>query len=131
MKIFITLEPHGIFGSNFEHICILTLSSHEASSSIILAGRALLVKMIITLESGYAFGSNFEYFINLFFFLSFLFFVLFFLLIFYIHFFDYLFYCFFFYCFLILMKSNIVQLLECKTVMRLDRTSFWPVELFW
>ena len=24
----ITLEPRGIFGSNFVHICILTLSSH-------------------------------------------------------------------------------------------------------
>ena len=34
VKMFITLEPHGIFGS----------------PSIILAGRALLVKMLITLE---------------------------------------------------------------------------------
>ena len=33
----------------------------EASPSIILAGRALLVKMLITLEPRGAFGSNFEY----------------------------------------------------------------------
>ena len=68
MKMLITLEPHDIFGSNFVYLCILLLSSHwyekgeEASSSIILAGRALLVKMLITLEPPYAFGSNFEYF---------------------------------------------------------------------
>ena len=46
VKMLITLEPHGIFGSNFVYLCILTLSSHwyekgdEASTSIILAGRA-------------------------------------------------------------------------------------------
>ena len=34
----------------------------EASPSIILAGPALLVKMVITLEPHYAFGSNFEYY---------------------------------------------------------------------
>ena len=28
VKMLITLEPHGIFGSNFVHLCILTLSSH-------------------------------------------------------------------------------------------------------
>ena len=28
VKILITLEPHGIFGSNFVHLYILTLSSH-------------------------------------------------------------------------------------------------------
>ena len=28
VKLLITLEPHGIFGSNFVHLCILTLSSH-------------------------------------------------------------------------------------------------------
>ena len=56
VKMLITLEPHGIFGSNFVHLCILTLSSNryekcdEASPSIILAGQALLVKMLITLE---------------------------------------------------------------------------------
>ena len=65
MKMLITLEPHGIFGSNFVYLCILTLSSHlyekddEASPSIILAGLALLVKMFITLEPHGIFGSNF------------------------------------------------------------------------
>ena len=33
----------------------------EASPSVILACRALLVKMLITLETRGAFGSNFEY----------------------------------------------------------------------
>ena len=57
MKMLITLEPDGIFGSNFVYLSILTLSSHryekgdEASTSIILAGQALLVKMLITLET--------------------------------------------------------------------------------
>ena len=52
----ITLEPDGVFGSNFVYLCILTLSAtgmkkcDEASLSIILAGRTLLVKMLITLE---------------------------------------------------------------------------------
>ena len=27
-KMFITLVPHGIFGSNFVYLCILTLPSH-------------------------------------------------------------------------------------------------------
>ena len=50
-----TLEPDGIFRSMLLYL-ILTLSSHwyengdEASPSIILAGRALLVKMLISLE---------------------------------------------------------------------------------
>ena len=67
VKMFITLEPDGIFGSNFVYICILTLSSHwnakvdEASPSIILTGRALLVKMLISLEPHGIFGSNFVY----------------------------------------------------------------------
>ena len=62
-----TLEPHGIFGSNFVYLCILTLSSHwyekcdKGSPSIILASRALLVKMLITLEPDSIFGSNFVY----------------------------------------------------------------------
>ena len=43
----------------------------EASPSIILAGRALLVKMLITLEPRYAFGLNYEYFFFLFFFFFF------------------------------------------------------------
>ena len=28
VKMLITLEPDGIFGSNFVYLCILTLSSH-------------------------------------------------------------------------------------------------------
>ena len=28
VKLLITLEPHGIFGSNFEYLFILTFSSH-------------------------------------------------------------------------------------------------------
>ena len=28
VKMLITFEPHGIFGSNFAYLCILTLSSH-------------------------------------------------------------------------------------------------------
>ena len=65
VKMLITLEPHGIFCSNFAYFCILTLFSHwyekgeETSSSIILAGLALLVKMLITLEPHGKFGSNF------------------------------------------------------------------------
>ena len=43
----------------------------EASPSIILAGRAILVKMLITLEPRYAFGSNYEYFFFYFFLFSF------------------------------------------------------------
>ena len=64
VKMLITLEPHGIFGSNFAYLCIYTLSSHryekgdEASPSIILAGRALLMKILITREPHGVFGSN-------------------------------------------------------------------------
>ena len=56
VKLLQTLEPHGIFGSNFANLCILTMSGHwyekcdEALLSIILAGQGLLVKMLITLE---------------------------------------------------------------------------------
>ena len=52
----ITFELHGIFGSNFVNLCILHCPAtgmkkcDEASPSIVLAGRALLVKMLITLE---------------------------------------------------------------------------------
>ena len=42
VKMLITLEPHGIFGSNFVYLYIL-------------------VKMLITLEPRGAFCSNFEY----------------------------------------------------------------------
>ena len=69
VKKLITLEPHGIFGSNFEYLCILTLSSHwyekkgaEVSPSIILAGRALLVKMLINLEPHGIFVSKFVHY---------------------------------------------------------------------
>ena len=58
VKTLITLEPHGIFGSNFEYLSILI---DEASQSIILAGRALLVTILITLEPHGIFGSNFVY----------------------------------------------------------------------
>ena len=67
MLIHVTLEPHGIFSSTFVYLCILTLPSHwheqcdEASPSIILAGRASLVKMVITLEPHGIFGSNIAY----------------------------------------------------------------------
>ena len=56
VKMLITIEPHGKFGSNFVYLCILTLPSNcmqngdEASPSISLAGRALLMKMFKTLE---------------------------------------------------------------------------------
>ena len=65
--IFITLEPHGIFCSNFVYLGILTCSANcmkkcdEASPSIILAGQVLLMKMLITLEPDGLFGSNFVY----------------------------------------------------------------------
>ena len=60
----ITLESHGIFGSNFVYICCPATGMKkcdEASPIIILAGRALLVKMLITLEPHGIFGSNFAY----------------------------------------------------------------------
>ena len=56
VKMLIPLELHGMIGSNFVCLCILTLSAtgmkkcDKASQNIILAGRALLVKMFITLE---------------------------------------------------------------------------------
>ena len=63
VKMLINLELHGMFGSNFVYLCILTLHSHwygkkgkEASPTMILAGRDLFVKMLITLEPRYAFG---------------------------------------------------------------------------
>ena len=65
MKMSITLVPHGIFFSNFVYLCILASTGmkkcDEASPSIILAGRVLLVKMLITLEPDGIFGSNFVY----------------------------------------------------------------------
>ena len=96
VKMLITLEPHGIFGSNFEYLRILTLSSHyheksdEASPSIILAALSLLVKMLITLEPCDSFGSTLS----------------------------------------LLMYFNIVQPLVCKTVTRLHLSIIWSVKLF-
>ena len=58
MKMLKTPEPHGIFGSNFVYLCILTLSIHRYEKGDILAGRALLVKMLITLEPHGIFCSN-------------------------------------------------------------------------
>ena len=70
----------------------------EASPSIILAGRALLMKMLITLEPDYAFGPNFEYFFFfLFFFNFFLFFVIF--CLFFSFFFLFLYFIFLFFGF--------------------------------
>ena len=66
VKMLITVEPHGIFGSNFVYIYVFNhcqatgmKKSNEALPSIILAGRALLVKMLITLEPHGILGSNF------------------------------------------------------------------------
>ena len=67
MKMLITLQPHGIFGSNFVYLRISTLSSQwyekgdEASPSIILVGLALLVTLLMTLEPHGIFGSNLVY----------------------------------------------------------------------
>ena len=38
VKIFIILEPHGIFGSNFAYLFILTLSSHKEASGLSTTG---------------------------------------------------------------------------------------------
>ena len=67
MKMLITLEPRGIFCSNFVYYCILHCptagmrNGDEVSPSINLAGQTLLVKMLITLEQYGIFGSNFIY----------------------------------------------------------------------
>ena len=74
----------------------------DSSSSIILAGQALLVKMLISLEPRYAFGSNFEYFFP-FFFLFFFFIYCFFLISFIL----------FIYCFLLLSFSLFSFFLFC------------------
>ena len=70
MKMLITLEPYGMFGSNFVFLCILTLSSHWYEKKVTRlhrasfwpVDRALSVKMLITLEPHGIFGSNFVYF---------------------------------------------------------------------
>ena len=62
VKMLITLEPHGIFGSNFVYLCNLTLSSHWYEKKVTRLHREsfwpveLLVKMLITLAPHYAFG---------------------------------------------------------------------------
>ena len=49
VKMFLTIELHGVFGSNFADLFIPTFSSHwyvnsdKALPSVILAGRGLLV----------------------------------------------------------------------------------------
>ena len=63
----ITLELPGIFDSNFytdifKHFPSTGMqNSDEASPSIVLAGRPLLVKMLVTLEPHGIFRSNFVY----------------------------------------------------------------------
>ena len=54
VKMLMTLVPRILFGSNFVYLCPTTgmRNGDEASPSIILAGRALLVKIPITLEPG-------------------------------------------------------------------------------
>ena len=56
MRMLITLEPDGLFGSNSVYIYVFKhcpatgmKKDEEASPCIILAGKALLVKMFITL----------------------------------------------------------------------------------
>ena len=67
LKILITLEPYGIFESNFAYLFILIVSSHwyvnsdEGWPSIVLVGGGLLVNMLITLEPHGIFKSNFAY----------------------------------------------------------------------
>ena len=83
------------------------IKDDETSPSIILAGRALLVKMHITIEPRYAFGSNFECFFSFFLFFYFFFsiflfvvFFIFFFFSFFIHlsiFFFFFFFLFFFF----------------------------------
>ena len=53
VKMLITLEPHGIFGSNFPYSLFYFTGRQigdEGLPSIILAGHGLLVKMLIILE---------------------------------------------------------------------------------
>ena len=58
----ITLDSRGIIGSIFFNIVQPGMQKgDEASPSINLAGRALLVKMLINLEQHGIFGSNFVY----------------------------------------------------------------------
>ena len=68
MKILITLEPYGMFGSSFAHLFVLILSSHpglqnggESLPNIILVCQGRSVKMLIALEPHGIFKSNFAY----------------------------------------------------------------------
>ena len=73
MKMLITLKPGCAFGSNFEYFFLLNTyvlkhcpatgmkKCDEASPSISLAGRPLLVNLLITLELDGIFGSIFVY----------------------------------------------------------------------
>ena len=40
VKMLINLEPHGIFGSNFVYLCILTLSRHWYEKNVTRLHRA-------------------------------------------------------------------------------------------
>ena len=96
VKMLITLEPRGIFTSNFVYLCTLTLSSHCHAKR----------------WRGFAehhFGRSSSFSENA-------------------HNSWTPWYNHFKFC--ILMYFNIVQPLPCKTVTRLHRASFWPVELF-
>ena len=67
VKMLITLEPDGIFGSNFVYLCILTLSSTWYAKTVTRLrrasfwGRALLMKMFKTFVPHGIFCSNFAY----------------------------------------------------------------------
>ena len=67
MKMLITLELRGAFGSNFVNLCILTFPAtgmqncDKASPSMILACRAPSVKMLLTLVPHGVYCSNFIY----------------------------------------------------------------------
>ena len=61
VKMCVTFETHGRFGSNFADLFILTFSSQckmvmwLCRASFLFAGRGLLVKMLITLEPHHTF----------------------------------------------------------------------------
>ena len=97
VKMLITLEPRGIFTSNFVYLCTLTLSSHYPAKR----------------WQGFAehhFGRSSSFSENA-------------------HNSWTLWYNYFKFC--LLMYFNIVQPLPYKTMTRLHRASFWPVELFY
>ena len=94
VKMLITLEPHGIFASNFVYLCILTLSSHCHAKR----WRGF-VEHHFGRSSSFSENAHNSW------------------TPWYIHF-----------KFCILMYFNIVRPLPCKTVTRLCRASFWPVK---